>query len=80
MLVLSRRIGERLVIDIGDDKIEVAVTEVKGNQVSLGIIAPKHIPVHREEVYRRLKQGGTSRYQQSSEQVASTRKVEQKDA
>ncbi|MGA2253416.1 MAG: carbon storage regulator CsrA [Thermoguttaceae bacterium] len=47
MLILSRRIGERLVID---DKITVTVIEVRGGQIRLGIEAPKAIPVWREEV------------------------------
>ena len=47
MLVLSRRIGERLVIDA---KITVTVIEVRGGQIRLGIEAPKEIPVRREEV------------------------------
>ena len=47
MLVLSRRIGERLVIDA---KITVTVIEVRGGQISLGIEAPPEIPVRREEV------------------------------
>jgi len=51
MLILTRRVGET--IRIGDD-IEVAVLGVKGNQVRVGITAPKETPVHREEVYRRI--------------------------
>ena len=47
MLVLSRRIGERLVID---GKITVTVIEVRGGQIRLGIEAPPEIPVRREEV------------------------------
>jgi carbon storage regulator len=47
MLVLSRRVGERIVID---DQITVAVLEVRGNQIRLGIEAPKEIPIRREEV------------------------------
>jgi len=47
MLVLSRRIGERLVIDA---KITVTVIEVRGGQIRLGIEAPPEIPVWREEV------------------------------
>jgi len=52
VLILTRRIGET--VNIGDD-IRVTVLGVKGNQVRLGVDAPKHIPVHREEVYERIK-------------------------
>ncbi len=51
MLILTRRIGER--ICIGDD-IEVLPIEVRGNQVKIGIVAPKEVAVHREEVYERI--------------------------
>lgn len=53
MLVLTRSIGERLFIQDGEIKIQVL--EVKGNQVRIGIEAPKHIAIHREEVFNRLK-------------------------
>lgn len=53
MLILTRRIGETVVI--GDD-IEVTVLNVKGNQVRVGIEAPKDVPVHREEVRQRIEQ------------------------
>ena len=53
MLIFTRRVGET--IRIGDD-IEVKVLETKGNQVRLGINAPQNIPVHREEVYARIKE------------------------
>jgi len=52
MLVLTRRIGETLTI--GDD-VRVTVIEIKGNQVRIGINAPKEVPVHRDEIYERIK-------------------------
>jgi carbon storage regulator len=51
MLVLSRRLGETLII--GDD-IKITVLGISGTQVRLGIAAPKDVSVHREEVYRRI--------------------------
>jgi len=52
MLVLTRRIGETLTI--GDD-VRVTVMGIKGNQARIGINAPKEVPVHREEIYERIK-------------------------
>lgn len=52
MLILTRRVGETLMI--GND-VTVTVLGVKGNQVRVGINAPKHITVHREEIYERVK-------------------------
>lgn len=51
MLILTRRVGETLVI--GDD-IVVNVLGVKGNQVRIGVEAPKDVSVHREEIYDRI--------------------------
>ena len=51
MLVLSRKINEEIVIGNG---IRVKVLGVHGNQVRLGIVAPKEVPVYREEIYRTL--------------------------
>jgi len=51
MLILTRRIGETVVI--GND-VDVTVLSVKGNQVRLGVTAPKEVTVHREEIYQRI--------------------------
>lgn len=51
MLILTRRVGEKL--KIGDD-IEVVVLGVKGNQVRIGVTAPRDVEVHREEIYQRI--------------------------
>ena len=54
MLILTRRIGENLMI--GDD-VTFTVLGIKGNQVRIGVTAPKDVAVHREEIYRRIEEG-----------------------
>ena len=60
MLILTRRVGETLMVG---DEVTVTVLGVKGNQVRIGVNAPKDVAVHREEIYDRIKKeaesGGT---------------------
>jgi len=51
MLVLTRRVGETLMVG---DEVTVTVLGVKGNQVRIGVNAPKEVAVHREEIYQRI--------------------------
>ena len=52
MLILTRRIGESVKIN---EDITVTVLGIKGNQIRIGIDAPRHVSVHREEIYQRMK-------------------------
>ena len=57
MLILSRRVGESLIID---QDVKVHVLCVSGNQIRIGIEAPKEVTVHRDEVYKRIKNANAS--------------------
>ncbi len=54
MLILTRKLGES--ITIGDGSITVSVMEIKGRQVRLGIDAPPNTPIHREEIFAKIKE------------------------
>ncbi|MGB1799571.1 MAG: carbon storage regulator CsrA [Gammaproteobacteria bacterium] len=56
MLILTRRVGESLMIG---DEVNVTVLGIRGNQVRIGVDAPKDVAVHREEIYDRIQQERT---------------------
>ncbi len=58
MLILTRRVGESLMVG---DEITITVLGVKGNQVRIGVNAPRDVAVHREEIYNRIQEDDTNK-------------------
>ena len=58
MLILTRHIGEAIIIN---GQIQAKILGIRGRQVSIGIQAPKHIPVHRQEIYQKIQSQKTQK-------------------
>lgn len=76
MLILTRRVGETLMV--GDD-VTVTVLGVKGNQVRIGVNAPKNVSVHREEIYQRIQKEKVAGLEAQLNQTGSNSETDKKD-
>ena len=72
MLALSRRIGESIMI--GND-VEITIIEVKGEQVRLGIRAPKNVAIHRKEIYLQIKESNQEVAESGTESIENISKL-----
>jgi carbon storage regulator len=68
MLILSRRKDESIIID---DKIEISIVDIKGDQVKLGINAPRSVKIYRQEVYLEIKKENAAAAQSSADALSS---------
>jgi len=57
MLVLTRRVDEKIIITTPNETIEVMIADINGRHVKVGVKAPKHIPIHREEIFDKIQEG-----------------------
>ena len=74
MLVLSRQRDESIMIGEGDDVVEIIIVDVRGDNVRLGITAPKSIPVHRREIYDAIQREEQEKKKQQEEEEQEERK------
>ncbi|OGT49088.1 MAG: carbon storage regulator [Gammaproteobacteria bacterium RIFCSPHIGHO2_12_FULL_41_15] len=70
MLVLTRSIGEKLII--GDGEIKLTVLDIRGSQVRIGIEAPRTVAVHREEIFTKINETKTEKSEATEEKVVET--------
>lgn len=72
MLVLTRRLGESIWIN---DNIRIVIQNIRGNQVRVGVAAPKEMVVHREEIYQRIHQENKEAFENSPKDMHSVRQL-----
>mgnify|MGYP006295905593 CR=1 FL=1 len=72
MLVLTRRLGESIWIN---DNIRIVIQNIRGNQVRVGVAAPKEMVVHREEIYQKIHQENREAIENSAEDIQSLRQM-----
>ena len=72
MLVLTRKLNESVIIG---DTVAVTVLAIEGDQIKLGITAPKHVAVHRQEVYEQIKEANVEAAQSSSADISPVAKL-----
>lgn len=71
MLALSRKMGESIIVD---NQIEITILEVKGEQVKIGVTAPKSVPVYRKEIYAQI-QGANQEAVSNSDNMAAVKEL-----